>query len=165
MENPEAQTCSVTDGAFLREGVDSDSPWCEETTTSVWRNMLWGWYFCCQPLSCDSSSSWPWVLFRGCSAVMEVITEGSTAPSDGVQPFGFDCNSSWQESLDSLDSLDGRPDEFFVEPWNTPGKTTLTGCLSIGRQAQIIPVLASIRVHTDRGMKLPNKKLVSNKAS
>lgn len=57
--------------------------------------------------------------------------------------------------MDSLDSLDGRLEVPLLEPRKTPGKMMVNGCLSMGRQAQIIPVFASIRVQTDREMKLP----------
>lgn len=70
-----------------------------------------------------------------------------TVPSDDTQVFAVGCELRWYELRD------GRAVELLVVP---RARSVVSGSLSIGRQAQMIPVLASIRVHVDRGMKLPD---------
>lgn len=54
------------------------------------------------------------------------------------------------------DLRDGRVEEEPLdEPWKIRGKSIVIGFLRVGRQAHMIPVLASRRVHVDRDMKLP----------
>lgn len=78
------------------------------------------------------------------------VTEDMTVPSDDTQVFAVGCELRWYELRD------GRAVEPLVVPRKRRARSVVSGSLSIGRQAQMIPVLASIRVHVDRGMKLPD---------